>query len=118
MPVEERRRVALHRQVSATWGEEAAETLFDLITPAGHELATRRDVASLEARMDERFAAAQARTDGRFDVIEERLGALEHRLLAAFERRIADAVTTQTRTLVLSQLGALVVIAGLALGLR
>ncbi len=44
--------------------------------------------------------------------------AMEHRLIGVFERRISDAVTTQTRTLVFSQLGALVVIAALAFALR
>lgn len=46
------------------------------------------------------------------------LEASEQRLSATFERRIADAVTSQTRTLVLSQLTALVAIAALAFGLR
>jgi hypothetical protein len=36
----------------------------------------------------------------------------------AVDRRIADAVSLQTRTLVISQLVALVVIASLAFGLR
>lgn len=107
MPVEERRRVALRQHVAAAWGEEAADTLFDLITPAGHELATRQDLAD-----------GFARVGARFDALEHRLESMEHRLTAAFERRIADAVTTQTKTLVLSQLGALVVIAALAFGLR
>jgi hypothetical protein len=105
--VEERRRTDLHRAASRTWGEEAADTLFDLVTPAGHELATRADLAGFRTDVDHRF-----------DVLEQRLESMEHRLTATFERRIADAITSQTRTLVLSQLGALVVIAGLALGLR
>jgi hypothetical protein len=107
MPVEERRRAALRQQVTATWGEEAAETLFELMTPAGHELATRQDVAVLQQSMDHRFA-----------VMGERLEAMEHRIVGAVERRVADSVTLQTRTLVVSQLGAVVVIAGLGFGLR
>jgi hypothetical protein len=47
-----------------------------------------------------------------------RMESLEHRLSATFERRFSAAVTTQTRTLVFSQLGAVVVIAGLAFGLQ
>jgi hypothetical protein len=107
MPVEERRRAALRRQVTATWGEEAAETLFELMTPAGHQVATRQDLAGLQQNMDHRFA-----------VMDQRLEAMEHRIIGAVERRIADSVTLQTRTLVVSQLGAVVVIAGLAFGLR
>jgi hypothetical protein len=50
--------------------------------------------------------------------LDHRLEAMEHRLSATFERRISDAITSQTRVLVFSQLGALVVIAALAFGLR
>lgn len=107
MPVEERRRVELRNVVTSAWGEEAADTLFDLMAPSGHELATRQDIEALRRDMDHRFD----RMDARFD-------ALEHRLLERFERRIADAVTSQTRTLVFSQLGALLAIAAIAFGLR
>jgi hypothetical protein len=81
--------------------------LFELMTPAGHEVATRQDVASLQRNMDHWFA-----------VMDERLEAMEHRTIGALERRIADSVTLQIRTLVVSELGAVVVIAGLAFGLR
>jgi anti-sigma-K factor RskA len=140
MTVEERRRIALHRAAAGTWGEEVADTLVELVAPSGHEFATRADVLGFERRMDERFATMDARWDERFAAMDVRweerfaamderltamderwgirLGSLEHRLTATFERRIADAVTTQTRTLVFSQLAALVVIAGLAFGLR
>jgi hypothetical protein len=118
MPVEERRRAALRQQVTATWGEEAAETLFELMTPAGHKLATRQDIEALERRMDRRFTALESSVDGRFAVLDERLEAMEHRIIGAVERRVADSVTLQTKTLVFSQLGAVVVIAGLAFGLR
>jgi hypothetical protein len=107
MPVEERRRVALHNQIAAAWGEEAADTLFDLITPAGHELATRADIEDLRREMHVGFTG-----------VESTLESMEHRLSAGFERRMADAVSMQTRTLVFSQLGALLVIAALAFGLR
>jgi hypothetical protein len=67
------------------------------------------------ARMETRFARMETRFGQRLD---ERLDATVDRITAAFERRISDAVTTQTRTLVFSQLAALVVIAALAFGLR
>jgi hypothetical protein len=118
MPVEERRRLALRDHVVASWGEEAAETLFELVTPAGHELATRQHLHEFEQRVDARFSALEERIEGRFAAMEERADAREHRMTAAFERRIADAVTAQTRTLVFSQLGAVVTIAALAFGLR
>ncbi|MGH3441956.1 MAG: hypothetical protein ACRDUY_07910 [Nitriliruptorales bacterium] len=118
MAVEERRRVALRQQVAATWGEEAADTLFELVTPAGHDVATKGDILRLEERMDARFAAVDARFASVEQRLVERMESLEHRLVGVFERRIADAVTSQTRTIVLSQLAALVAIAGLAFGLR
>lgn len=97
-------------------------------------------IAGLELRWDERLGAAELRWDERMGAMDERITAMELRwderlaamdtrwqiemqgtrdqLLGAFERRIADAVNHQTRTLVFSQLGALVVIAALAFGLR
>jgi hypothetical protein len=129
MTVEERRRIALHRAAAGTWGEEVADTLVELVAPSGHELATRVDIAGVEARLaameerwDARTTAMEERWDARVTAMDERwdarLGSMEHRLTATFERRIADAITSQTRTLVFSQLAALVVIAGLAFGLR
>lgn len=107
MAVEERRRIALHRHAADSWGEEAADTLLELGVPAGHEPATRADIQALRTdieRLDANVAA--------------RISALEDRLVGTFERRISDAITAQTRALVFSQLGALVVIAALAFGLR
>lgn len=86
--------------MAGSWGEEAAETLFELVGPPGHEVATRQDVHDL--RRD----------------LSHHIDGVEQRLTATVERRIADAVTAQTRTLVFAQLGALVTIAALAFGLR
>lgn len=96
MPVDERRRLALRAHVTESWGEEAARTLFELVTPPGQELVTRQDVRELHHHID----------------------SAELRLTATIERRVADAVTARTRTLVFAQLGALVTIAALAFGLR
>jgi hypothetical protein len=73
MAVEERRRIALHRAAAASWGEEVADTLVELVAPSGHELATRADIrgildamAAMDERWDERFVALEARWDERF----------------------------------------------------
>jgi hypothetical protein len=110
--------------------------LVELVAPSGHELATRADIAAvrsdivsveerwdlrlaaMEERWDARLASMEERVDARFEAMDHRLESMEHRLSATFERRIADAITSQTWTLVFSQLAALVVIAGLAFGLR
>ena len=107
MAVEERRRIALHRAAAASWGEEVADTLVDLVAPSGHELATRQGIDGGLAALDAMEQRLQAQLRG-----------LRHERLAAFHQGIGDAVTKQTRTLVISQLAAIVVIAGLALGLR
>jgi hypothetical protein len=113
MSVEERRRIALHRAAAGTWGEEVADTLVELVAPSGHELATRQDIERVLAAM----TAMEDRWEQRSEAWAHRLEATEHRLSVTFERRITDAVSLQTRTLVISQLVALVVIAGLAFGL-
>jgi hypothetical protein len=143
MSIDERRRLALHRAAAGTWGEEVADTLAELVGPSGDEVATKDDVGhlghrmdglehrmdtmeqrwderitSLEQRWDDRIVALDRRWDDRIAAQNERIGAMEHRITATFERRIADAITTQTRTLVFSQLSAVVVIAALAFGLR
>ncbi len=81
--------------------------MLELDAPAGQQVATQSDLQHLEQRPELRFEG-----------LDHRLQAMEHRLSATFERRISDAITSQTRTLVFSQLGALVVIAALAFGLR
>ena len=115
MAVEEPRRIALHRAAAESWGEENADTLVDLVTPAGHEMATRADIrtvlSALEA-MDERWDERRTAADDRW---ASQLEATEHRLTAAFERGIREAVTTQTRVLVISVLVAVVTMGGLTL---
>ncbi|MFA9446087.1 hypothetical protein [Egicoccus sp. AB-alg6-2] len=108
--------------------------MFELLTPAGQEMATRADLeagfAAMDARfsaMEQRFAAMDRRMDERFAAMDQRFAAMDQRMderlggmvdRATFERRIGEAVTSQTHNLVLSQLAALVTIAALAFGLR
>ena len=128
MAVEEPRRIALHRAAAQSWGEEVADTLFELVAPSGHELATRADIQgildaldAMDRRWDERLAATEQRSDERVTTMEQRWSAeaatSRFELRADFERGLRETITSQTRTLVISQLGALVVIAGLAFGL-
>lgn len=70
---------------------------MEMMPPVGWaDVATKRDLDTLEQRVDLRFEA------------------LEHRLLAAFRGEMLTAVTTQTRTLVLANLGAVLTTAALA----
>jgi predicted nuclease with TOPRIM domain len=85
----------------------------------------------LEGRMD-RLEGRMDRLEGRMDGVEHRLGGVErevlglgeridgivHRVNADAERRFTDLVTSQTRSLMFSLFGTVVVIAALAFGLR
>jgi len=128
MPVEDRRRAALRRAAAASFGEEAADTLMELVTPAGQDPATRADMRGVLAAMDamdERLTAQLVAMDERWserlDAMDERweqrAEAMEHRLTATFERGLREAITAQTRALVVSLLVSVVAIAGLAFGL-
>jgi len=159
MAVEEPDRNALLRAVAQTFGQEAADTLSELLPPSGDRPATKRDIDGVLTAMNARFEGVDAQLDAvnaqfktmsmRFDTLDEQFRSIHahfgssdeqfkalraqvggygyslddkldnvvDRVTASFERRISDAVTTQTRTLVFSQLGALVVIAALAFGL-
>ncbi len=128
MPVEDHRRAALRRAAAATLGEEAADTLMALVTPAGQDPATRADVHgvlaavdTLDERLTGQLAALDERLTGQLAALDERWEhrseAVEHRLTAAFERGIRAAITAQTRALVVSLLVSVVAIAGLAFGL-
>jgi hypothetical protein len=75
-------------------------------------------IEALDGKWEIRFGALEERIEALDERWDARIDGLRHELLSALDRRIADAVTLQTRTLVLSQLVALVVIAGLAFGLR
>jgi hypothetical protein len=55
MAVDERRRSGLFERLAATLGPDEATTMFDLLPPAGAELALRSDIADLDARIDRRF---------------------------------------------------------------
>ncbi|MEY3019697.1 MAG: hypothetical protein RLZZ272_681 [Actinomycetota bacterium] len=51
MAVTEGRRLALFEAARRSFGEPEAETLMDLVAPAGAQLATREDLAGLESRV-------------------------------------------------------------------
>jgi hypothetical protein len=75
MAVDERRRSELFEGLSEAIGPEQATTMFELLPPAGVEVATRQDVERLEARMDAQFA----RIDERFERIDERFARIDER---------------------------------------
>ena len=140
MVAEEADRHALLQAVADAFGEEAAQTLGEFLPEAGERPATKRDVDGvltvidvlderIEARLDGiegrldgvevRLTGVEARLDGvevRLAGVESRFDTMEERIGGMFERRLNDVITTQTRTVVLSMLGAVTVMAGLVLG--
>ncbi len=135
MSPDERNRSALVRAAADSWGEEVAATLSELLPPAGSRPATKTDIEGVLVAMDAmdtRLEGRMDRLEGRMDGLEDRLGGVErevrglgeridgivHRVNADAERRFTDLVTAQTRSLMLSLFGTVVVIAALAFGLR
>ncbi len=86
-------------------------------------------ISAMDQRWDERTAALEQRWEDRFGALDQRLGVMDERwqaegralraeLVGAIDRRVGDAVTTQTRILMISLFAALVAIAGLAFSLN
>ncbi|MGH8993978.1 MAG: hypothetical protein ACRDZ7_20905 [Acidimicrobiia bacterium] len=102
MSLDERARHELFLRLEAVLGPKQAETLMEMMPPAGWaDVATKRDL----------------------DAVGHRIEATEHKLLAAFRGELLAAVTAQanvisaqTRTLVLANLGAVLSTAALAFG--
>jgi hypothetical protein len=145
MAVDERRRSELFRALAATFGEEQAVTMFELLPPPDTELATRADTDRIEQRfaaIDERFDAVNERFDHvneRFVDVNQRITDLGHHmderfdsqrrefdakldsvrdeLLAAFRGELVTAVTGQTRAVIVSITTAVFGLGGLAIAL-
>jgi hypothetical protein len=109
MVLDERARHELFLRLEQALGPEAAETLMEMMPPVGWaDVATKRDLDALEERMNLRF-----------ELVDQRFEALEHKLLAAFRGELlaqSNVITAQTRTLVLANLGAVLSMAALAFG--
>ena len=86
---------------------------MELLPPVGWaDVATKRDLDALEERMNLRF-----------DLVDRRFEASEHKLLAAFRGELLSAVgaqsnliAAQTKTLVVANIATVLSIAALAFG--
>ncbi len=104
MAIDEKRRSELFRALSERLGEEPATTMFELLPPAGTDLATRADLHALEQRLD-------ARIDG----VAQQLVTLRHELIGVFRAELSQVSAGHTRAMVAAMATTVVGIGGLAL---
>lgn len=110
MALDERSRHELFLRLEEVLGPEPASTLMEMMPPAGWaDVATKRDLDIGLGGLEERFNL-------RFEAMEQKIEATKYELLAVFRGELVTAVTTQTRTLVLANLGAVLTTAVLAVG--
>ncbi len=139
MAVDERSRQELYRRLEEVLGADAAITLIEHLPPVGWaDVATKHDLASLEQRMDLRFARIDERFNGideRFNGIDERFNGIDERisgliqasaseLRATFEHEMRlhatafeQALRAQTTTMVFALVGVVLTMAALAFAL-
>jgi hypothetical protein len=131
MALDERARHELFLRPERVLGAEEADTLMELLPPVGWaDVATKRDLDALDERLnlrfelvdqrfealEQRFESLDRRLDQRFESLQPQFEAVENKLLAAFRGELSSAVGTQTRTLVLTHVAAIVTVAALAFG--
>ena len=74
MAIDEASRFALHRRLDEVLGPDEANTLMEHLPPVGWaDVATKHDLAALEARLDDRLELRFGRVDSRFAAMDERL---------------------------------------------
>lgn len=87
MPVTEPSRHKLYQRLEEVLGSEEADTLMEHLPPVGWaDVATKDDLARLEAVMDARFEALEARMDSRFAVMDSRFAVMDSRFDAMDSR--------------------------------
>ncbi len=106
MAVDEASRFALHERARDVLGGEAANTMMELLPPAG-----TRDLDALEERLGGRMDALSLRIDGVEERIDLKLEAMEHRIMAALHAGLA----AQTRAMIATSTATFVGMGGLLL---
>ena len=95
MPVTEFERHQLFTWFEEHMGPERAKTMMDLVPPVGWaDVATRRDLDHLDAKID----ALEARVDARINALEARLDARIDALEARLDARLAELRSDLLRT--------------------
>jgi len=128
MAITEQSRHEMLQACEQALGKEAAMTLAEHLPPVGWaDVATRRDLDALEARMGQRFDAVDLRfgamelrfgavdlrfdaMDARLDAMDSRIDGIEGRVDGIVSRAVADLrkeITDSQRVLVFAIIGAL-----------
>jgi hypothetical protein len=114
MVLDERARHELFLRLEQVLGPERAATPMELMPPVGWaDVATKRDLEALEERMNLRFEL-------RFDALDRRFEASEHKLMSAFRGELlaqSNVISAQVRTLLLANVGTVLSLAALAFGI-
>jgi hypothetical protein len=122
-PMDEQDRREIFEEFQRVHGTEMARKimLFVPMVP-WNELATKADLEAWGERVEDRFERVEDRfehVDERFTYLQERflaeLNATGHRLEATFRGELVQAVTTQSRMMILTMLGAVLTFGGLLL---
>ena len=101
MSVSEYERHHLFTWFEEHMGPERAATMMNLVPPVGWaDVATRRDLAELEARLDARFDTV----DARFETMGARFDAIDRRLDVEIDAKLA-AMAGQLRSDLLRTFG-------------
>jgi hypothetical protein len=104
MSPDERTRIELTQRLAELFGDDLATYLMETLPPfSWHEVATRRDLAELESRLDRRFDELEARMTLRFDAkiggLDSRIGGLDAKIDERTNLLRAEARELQQETI-------------------
>ena len=112
MAIEETFRREFQTRVEEALDAESARFLMAHLPPVPWpEVATKHDLDLLAARVDSRFDTLEASIDGRFKVAQKELG----EGLANQRADLMELMSTQTRTMIIALITAVVALSAVAL---
>ena len=96
MTIDEHTRHGIHTWMVDAMGTELGDGLMSMLPPTGWaDVATKHDLAELEARLELRFDKIDQRfemMDQRFAMMDQRFEMSEHKVLGAMDRRLTETM--------------------------